>query len=110
MNATLEMDGKAFFAGQRIEPPKLSDAELASYTGSYKSTELDATYTVKVEQGTLKLRYGWNPAEELTPLTKDEFESGGYGTIVFQRDANGQVNGFSVNTIEARDIGFDKTK
>jgi len=110
MNATLEMDGKAFFAGQRIEPPKLSDAELAAYTGSYKSTELDATYTVKVEQGTLKLRYGWKPAEELTPLTKDEFESGGYGTIVFQRGANGQVNGFSINTVEARDIGFDKTK
>ena len=65
---------------------------------------------MKVEQGTLKLRYGWNPAEELTPLTKDEFENGGYGTIVFQRDANGQVNGFSVNTVEVRDIGFDKTK
>lgn len=110
MKATLEMDGKAFFAGRRIEPPKLGDAELAAYTGSYKSTELDATYTVKVEQGVLKLRNGWNPVEELTPLTKDEFESEGYGTIVFRRDGNGQVNGFSVNAVEARNIGFDKTK
>lgn len=110
MKATLEMDGKAFFAGQRVEPPQLSEAELAAYTGSYRSAELDATYTLKVEQGALTLRNGWNLTEKLTPLTKDEFESEEYGTIVFRRDTNQQVNRFSVNTVEARDIGFDKTK
>jgi CubicO group peptidase (beta-lactamase class C family) len=110
MKATLEMDGKAFFAGQRIEPLQLSATELAAYKGDYQSAELEATYTLKVEQGKLTLRNGWNPAENLTPLTKDGFESDEYGTIVFRRDANGQVGGFRVNTVEARDIGFDKTK
>jgi len=110
MKATLEMDGKAFFAGQRVEPPQLGEAELTAYSGDYRSAELDATYTLKAEQGGLALRNGWNPAEKLTPLTKDEFESEEYGTIVFRRDGNGRVNGFSVNTVEARDIGFDKTK
>jgi hypothetical protein len=71
---------------------------------------LEATYALKVEQGKLTLRNGWNPAENLTPLTKDEFESEECGTLVFRRDANGQVNGFSVIAVEARDIGFDKTK
>jgi CubicO group peptidase (beta-lactamase class C family) len=110
MKATLEMDGKAFFAGQRVEPPQLSEVELTAYSGDYRSAELDATYTLKVEQRGLALRNGWNPAEKLTPLKKDEFESEEYGTIVFRRDGNGRVNGFSVNTVEARDIGFDKTK
>jgi len=110
MKAILEMDGKAFFAGQRVEPPQLSGAELAAYEGNYRSGELEATYTLKVAQGKLTLRIGWNPAVILTPLTKDEFESEEYGTIVFQRDGNGQLNGFSVYTVEARDIGFDKVK
>jgi CubicO group peptidase (beta-lactamase class C family) len=110
MKATLEMDGKAFFAGQRVEAPQQSEAELVAYSGSYRSAELDATYTLKVEQGKLTLRNGWNPAENLTPLTKDEFESEEYGTIVFRRDAQRQVNGFSVNTVEAREIGFDRTE
>jgi CubicO group peptidase (beta-lactamase class C family) len=110
MRATLEMDGKAFFAGQRVEPPQLSGAELAAYEGNYRSGELDATYTLKVGQGKLTLRIGWNPAVILTPLSKDEFESEEYGTIVFQRDGNGQLNRFSVFTVEARDIGFDRVK
>lgn len=110
MKATLETDGKAFFAGQRVQPPQLSEGKLAAYTGSYRSAELDATYTLKVEQGGLLLRNGWNPPGKLTPLTKDEFESEQYGTIVFRRDAQERVNGFSVNTVEARDIDFDKTK
>jgi CubicO group peptidase (beta-lactamase class C family) len=108
MKATLEMDGKAFFAGARVEPPQLSEAELAAYAGSYKSTELDATYTLAVDQANLTLRNGWSTAEKLLPLTKDEFESEQYGTIVFRRDANQRVSGFSLNTVEARDIGFDK--
>jgi CubicO group peptidase (beta-lactamase class C family) len=110
MEATLEMDGKAFFAGQRVEPPQLSESELAGYSGSYKSAELDATYTLKVEHGALTLRNGWSPAAKLTPLTKDEFESEEYGTIVFRRDTTQKVNGFTVNMVEARDIGFEKTK
>jgi CubicO group peptidase (beta-lactamase class C family) len=110
MKATLQMDGKAFFAGQRVDPPQLSEGELAAYAGSYKSAELAATYTLKVEQGSLTLRNGWNPAGKLTPLTTDECESEEYGTIVFRRSADQRVNGFSVNTVEARDIGFDKTK
>jgi CubicO group peptidase (beta-lactamase class C family) len=106
MKATLEMDGKAFFAGQRVAPPQLSETALAKYSGSYRSAELDATYTLKVEKGKLTLRNGWKPEESLTPLTKDEFESEEYGTIVFRRDSNQQLNGFSLNTVEARDIGF----
>lgn len=110
MKATLVMDGKAFFAGKRVEPPQLSEAQLAAYAGTYNSVELDATYTLKVEQGKLTLRNAWSPVENLTPLTKDGFESEEYGTIVFRRDVNGQVNGFGVNTVEARDMNFDKTK
>jgi CubicO group peptidase (beta-lactamase class C family) len=110
MRATLEMDRKTFFAGQRVDPPQLSEGELAAYTGNYKSAELDALYTLKMEQGSLTLQNGWNPAGKLTPLTKDEFESEEYGTIVFWRDSNQRVDGFSVNTVAARDIDFDKTK
>jgi hypothetical protein len=110
MKATLDMDGKTFFAGQKVEPPQLSEAELAAYTGSYRSTELNATYKLTVEQGKLTLRNRWHAGETLTPLTKDEFESEEYGTIAFRRDANQQLNGFSLNTVEARDIAFDRAK
>ncbi len=110
MKATLEMDGEAFFAGNRVEAPKLSEADLASYTGRYTSSELDATYKLSLENGNLMLRNGWNPPVNLAPLTHNEFESEELGDIVFQRDATQQIIGLHLYEVSARGIGFDRAK
>jgi CubicO group peptidase (beta-lactamase class C family) len=109
IKATLEMDGEAFFAGARIHPPSLTEADLAAYAGKYNSVELDAGYTLSVKKGALQLQTGWNASLKLVPIAPDEFDSGDLGTIVFHRTANGRTSDLAVFTVNARNITFQKT-
>jgi hypothetical protein len=70
MSAKLELDGAAFFEGNRIAEVHLSETDLASYAGKYKSAELGATYVLSVKDGKLFLRSGWQPELALTPSAK----------------------------------------
>jgi hypothetical protein len=42
------------------------------------------------------LRTNWNSPLKLNPLVRDEFKGDGFGTLVFQRDADGRISGLSV--------------
>ena len=44
MHAKLEMKGETYFSGNRIQGFGLEEHVLASYTGQFRSTELDAVY------------------------------------------------------------------
>jgi hypothetical protein len=107
MKATLEMDGETFFAGTRAAPPRLTAAELAAYAGSYRSAELDATYNLGVQDGSLVLR-SWDPPLKLMPVAPDVFNSDDLGTLMFHRDAGQRVSGLSLTSVNARNIRFDK--
>jgi CubicO group peptidase (beta-lactamase class C family) len=107
MKATLETDGGTFFAGRRLEAPHLSEADLAAYAGQYRSAELEAIYSLSVDQGGLMLRNNWNPPLKLIPIARDEFESEEFN-IVFRRDANHRVSGLNVFTMRARNVSFDR--
>jgi CubicO group peptidase (beta-lactamase class C family) len=109
MKATIETDNGIAFTGNRIEEPRLSTTALAEFAGQYQSEELDATYNLSMDKGTLTLRCNWNPPLTLTPIAQDEFDSGAYGILVFHRDANHRISGLSVYTLNARDVGFTKT-
>jgi len=108
MKATLVTDGEIFFAGKRVEAPHLSEADLVTYAGEYKSAELDATYDLSIDQGGLLLRNKRNTPLKLTAVAPDEFESADLGTLVFRRDANHRVSGLSVFTVNARDVKLDR--
>lgn len=107
MKATLVVNGEAFFDGPRVVEARLSEADLASYSGTYKSEELRATYTLSVKDGKLVLADG-RPELTLTSLGKDEFENNRIGTIVFRRDGNHRVSGFAVYDGSARDVKFER--
>ncbi len=108
MQATLVTDGEIFFAGKRIDGPKLSEAELSDYAGQYVSSEIQATYVLSIDQGGLLLRNKWNSPIKLTAIAPGEFESGDLGTLVFRRDANQHVSGLSVFTVNARNVTFER--
>jgi CubicO group peptidase (beta-lactamase class C family) len=109
MHVTLDLDDQPFFSGNRVEELHLSDAALAEFSGSYRSVELDAIYRLSVKNGSLDVRSNWNPPIALNPVASDEFESDDLGTLVFHRDANRRVSGFSVFAGNVRDVGFEKT-
>jgi CubicO group peptidase (beta-lactamase class C family) len=84
------------FAGTRIEDFHLDETALAAYAGVYRSAELDATYKLSLESGSLVLRVGWDPAIKLEPIVQDEFTAGGGLTLVFRRDSANHISGLSV--------------
>jgi hypothetical protein len=106
--ATLVMDGQTFFDGRKIEDLHLSEGAIRSFIGSFRSKELDATYHLSARAGNLVLRVNWEPQLVLSPVAQDEFESGDFGTLVFHRDANHRIRGFSLFTVNARNIAFEK--
>ena len=108
MKVTVELRGEVVFAGPRIEEVHVGDVALAAYAGTYKSTELDATYLLSVEDGSLMLRANWNQSLKLNPIIRDEFESGSLGTLVFNRDARDRISGLSVFDGRVRNVTFEK--
>ena len=106
--ATLVIDGEVFFAGSRVDVMHLSDADLAAYAGRYRSTEIDATYILSLENGALMLRSNWDPPLKLNPVAPDEFESNLGISLVFDRGANGGVRGLRLFTENVHDISFEK--
>lgn len=108
MGATLIMDGKTFFAGQTIQAPRLTEADLATYTGRFTSDEIGATYKVAAEGQRMTLQINWNAPMTLMPVAPDEFESAALGTIVFDRDENHHVTGLKIYTMNARGLSFRK--
>jgi hypothetical protein len=108
MHAKLDLKGETYFSGSRIQELHLGEPPLASYTGRFRSTELDTVYGLSLEKDTLTLRNRDNPPQKLTPIARDEFDAGDLGRLVFERDSGGRVFGFRVFTQDARGIAFKK--
>jgi CubicO group peptidase (beta-lactamase class C family) len=108
MHAKLDLKGETYFSGSRVRELHLDERVLASYSGQFQSTELDAVYGLSLEKDTLILRNRDNPPQKVTPIGKDEFDAGDLGRLVFERDSGGRVLGFHVFTEEARGIAFKK--
>jgi CubicO group peptidase (beta-lactamase class C family) len=108
MHAKLDLKGEIYFSGSRIQELHLGKPVMASYTGQFRSTELDTVYGLSLEKDTLTLRNRDNPPQKLTPIAQDEFDAGDLGRLVFERESGGRVFGFRVFTQDARGIAFEK--
>ena len=108
IRCSLAIPGEVYFAGDKLEPVQLSEAQLTRFAGSYHSDELDATYTLSAEKGKLTVQEGDEPAVIFDFATHDEFYSGDFRSLVFQLDANRRVFGFKVFTQAARGIMFNR--
>ena len=108
MHAKLDIKGETYFSGSRVQERHLREPVLASYTGQFRSTELDTVYSLSLEKDTLALRNRDSPTQKLMPIATDEFDAGDLGRLVFERDSGGRVFGFRVFTQDARGITFKK--
>ncbi len=110
MHAKLDVGQETYFSGRRIEDLHLGEPVFASYAGRFRSAELDTVYRLSIEKETLTLRNGGNPPQKLTSIAKDEFDAGGFGRFVFERDSGGRILGFRIFTQAARGIQFEKER
>jgi CubicO group peptidase (beta-lactamase class C family) len=108
MNARLEIQGETYFSGNRVVELRLRKLGLAAYTGRFRSGELDATYTLSLEQDSLALVNGGSAPKILIPVRSDEFDAGTLGRIVFHRGSKRGVSSLTVFTQDVRGIQFQK--
>lgn len=106
------------------EPPKkpvvtLAPEQMRGLDGEYHSEELNITYTLAVEGGTLKVKkvgssagfvsHGILQTDSFAATEKDHFAMREVGISVrFERDANGRVKGFVLDAGRVQGIFFAK--
>jgi CubicO group peptidase (beta-lactamase class C family) len=96
--------------GQRLmELPSVTftvpKADLGSFTGAYRSDELDVTYTVAIRDSSLVLE-----SSTLYPVFRDAFVGDYMGTVRFFRDSRDAVAGFTLNRQAARGVRFERVQ
>jgi len=93
----------------RADTVALTPAQLAEYAGDYRSGEVEATHTWKVEKGELVLYVNDRRLGVLEPSYKDGFTRGG-NVIEVQRDAKGRITGFVVEAGRVRHLRFTRVR
>ena len=94
----------------RADTAALAPAQLAEYAGDYRSDEVDATHTWKVEKGQLvALRRTTGARACSSPAYKDGFTRGG-NVIDVQRDAKGRITGFVLESGRVRHLRFTRVQ
>jgi CubicO group peptidase (beta-lactamase class C family) len=93
---------------ERVAELRLTPTQLGAYAGSYVSEEIDPVFKIVIEAGGLALQRLKSKPEKLGPLVEDYFE-GLNGVIHFQRDAEGRITGFVLNTERILNFHFRKT-
>jgi CubicO group peptidase (beta-lactamase class C family) len=91
------------------EPLPLSIAQLAEYTGSYYSEELDVTYRISLSNGDLRLEVGNGLDGRLRRSADDRMRRGAV-TLQFERDANGRITGLVLDAGRVKNLGFTLLK
>ena len=93
----------------RADTAALTPAKLAEYAGDYRSDEVEATHTWKVEKGQLVLYVNDRRLGVLEPSYKDGFTRG--GTVIdVERDAKGRIAGFVVEAGRVRHLRFTRVR
>ena len=87
--------------------PTWTAREQAAYAGVYHSDELQVTYTIALDEGQLSLRIQSNPPFELLVMKQDE-AGAEVGSMAFERDAEGIVTGFVLQSGRVRNLRFVK--
>jgi CubicO group peptidase (beta-lactamase class C family) len=91
----------------RLTAPVPSASALAAYAGQYRSDEVDMTYTVRVENGKLLVRWGREASFTLEAVGGDHFIDGAW-TVSFTRAASGDVDGLTISTRRVRRLRAER--
>lgn len=80
---------------RRMPAPRVDAATLQQYAGDYVSEELDVTWQIEPQNGSLLLKRRLLPDQILQPVFLDAFTSTA-GVLRFERSADGRATGFVV--------------
>jgi hypothetical protein len=104
--------GGLLHASDRLAAYVLNAGKQKDFVGSYYSEELDTSYRIEDQKGSLFLARKKYPSDKLLPFAPDLFASslGNLGpfqsVLQFTRGSNGQVTGLWVSTERVRSLKF----
>jgi CubicO group peptidase (beta-lactamase class C family) len=105
---TLIQNGRERVA-KRFEAVNPEPGALKIYTGSYYCSELDARYVVIMKDNRLTVTHRRHRDATLRPEEKDRFMgSGVFTSVLFKRDEQGNISGFTLGSPRAGDFYFKK--
>jgi hypothetical protein len=93
----------------RADSAQLTPAQLAEYAGDYRSEEVEATHSWKLEKGQLVVYADGRRLGVLEPSYRDGFTRGG-NVIDVQRDAKGRITGYVVEAGRVRHLRFTRLR
>ncbi len=82
---------------------------LASFAGQYRSDEVDMTYTVRLADGKLAIRWPRRDEVVLDAVGGDRFV-GSLGTVTFTRAASGGIDGLTISNRRLRRLRAERLK
>ncbi|WP_426749697.1 serine hydrolase domain-containing protein [Myxococcus sp. Y35] len=91
----------------RVTAPLPASAALASFAGQYRSDEVDMTYTVRVVDGRLVIRWPRRDEVVLEAAGGDRFV-GSLGAVSFTRAAAGGVDGLTISNRRLRRLRAER--
>ncbi len=92
-----------------VDPVALTPAALAEYAGDYRSDEVEAIQSWRLEKGELVVYANNRPLGTLDPAYRDGFTN--RGTVIeVQRDAKGRITGYLVEAGRVRHLRFTRVR
>ena len=82
-------------------------SQLSEYAGDYRSSEIEASYRVRLEDGKLTLERAKFPPATMQPVFRDLYRTSAE-RIRFVRDGQGRVSGLSLSTPRVYHLRFSK--
>jgi CubicO group peptidase (beta-lactamase class C family) len=90
------------------QPKVYTTQELASFSGTYYSKELDVFYSLKLEDDLLTLYINDSKKAPLKSIMKDLFSNDDYGSFQFENDQEGKLIGFRLAAGRVKNLKFEK--
>jgi len=95
-----------------LSPPNPNEINLSKFVGLYKNVEFNTEYELLIKDNKLIAQHSFNHAIMLHPLTKNTFYSdeGFFGELIFLKNTNGEIIGFTLSGQNLYNLQFIKIK
>jgi hypothetical protein len=108
-NMFVLIDKEAPILFESFVPSTPSSTEMATYTGTFYSPELETTYIIFMEEEKLKWHHSRHGDAEMKILKKDILEGQWpFSSVRFVRDKSGTITGILVSNGRVKNCWFEK--